>query len=341
MKRILGLVLVLAMIFSFAGCGDKKVDKGRILFNLDLAKYMEEFNYKGVKVDTKSSDFKTNYDQTISQDISENGLFKKITSGKVKEGDKVNIDFEGKKDGVPFEGGTSKGYDLIIGSNSFIDGFEDGLIGVEVGSTVDLKLTFPKDYQSAELAGQFVVFTVKVNYIVTEESLKPEEYYSELGFESVEDYYADVKERTVKSYLLNYVLENAKVKKYPKTDVNYIYEIQKAKSEENMKANYNMDFKSYLEAMGQTESQYKEDLIEEQIKPLIDNLMPIYYVLDCAGLKVTENDVEKKLNEMVKEMSNLSATKDEIVSYYGRYYVEALVVNDKIIDVMYKSAKIV
>lgn len=340
MKKILALTLIFAMLLCFVGCGDKKVEKGRILYNVDLEKYIEPFTYKGVKVNTKDSEYQTEYNQTITQDISEKGLFVKITSGKVKDGDTVNIDYEGKKDGVAFAGGTAKGQNLVIGSNSFIDGFEDGLIGVEVGATVDLKLTFPKDYHSADLAGQFVIFTVKVNHIVTDESLKPEEYYAQLGFESVEEYYEDVKERTVKSYLLNYIFENAKIKKYPKTDLENIYKVQKEKSAENIKANYQVDFKTYLDNMGQTESQYKEDLIEEQIKPLFDNLMPLYYVLDSEKSNVTEKEVDDKIKEMVNSMKDQGVTKEDIENYYGRYYIEALVVNDKVLDIMYKNAKI-
>ena len=83
-------------------------------------------------------------------------------------GDTVNIDFVGKLDGVAFEGGTAEGYDLVLGSGSFIDGFEDGLVGTTAGQTLDLNLTFPEDYSSAELAGQAVVFTVTVNYILEE-----------------------------------------------------------------------------------------------------------------------------------------------------------------------------
>lgn len=88
-----------------------------------------------------------------------------IADRAVKMGDTVNIDFMGKKDGVAFEGGTAEGYELGIGSGAFIDGFEDGLVGVMVGETVDLDLTFPQGYGNAELDGQAVVFTVTVNYI--------------------------------------------------------------------------------------------------------------------------------------------------------------------------------
>ncbi len=98
-----------------------------------------------------------------SQISAENGG---IRDRAVQDGDLVNIDFEGKKDGVAFEGGTSKGYNLSIGSGSFIEGFEEGLIGIMPGETVDLDLTFPETYGNADLAGAKVVFTVTVNYIV-------------------------------------------------------------------------------------------------------------------------------------------------------------------------------
>lgn len=82
-----------------------------------------------------------------------------------KLGDIVNIDYVGKKDGVAFDGGTGTGYDLGLGSGTFIDGFEDGLVGTKKGDTVDLNLTFPEEYHSEDLAGQDVVFTVTVNEV--------------------------------------------------------------------------------------------------------------------------------------------------------------------------------
>lgn len=94
-----------------------------------------------------------------------------------KDGDTVNIDYVGKKDGVAFDGGTAQGYDLTLGSDSFIDGFEDGLIGTKAGDQVSLDLTFPEDYHSEELAGAAVVFDVTVNSIKPAE---PVEYTDEL-----------------------------------------------------------------------------------------------------------------------------------------------------------------
>ena len=83
----------------------------------------------------------------------------------VENGDIVLLDFCGKKDGIAFEGGTAENYELTIGSNSFIPGFEEGMIGMKVGEEKDLDLTFPEEYHAADLAGAAVVFTVKVNAI--------------------------------------------------------------------------------------------------------------------------------------------------------------------------------
>lgn len=89
-----------------------------------------------------------------------------ITDRAAADGDTVNIDYVGKRDGVAFDGGTASGAFLILGSDSYIDGFEEGLVGVRPGETVTLELTFPESYSNTTLAGQAVEFTVTVNYIV-------------------------------------------------------------------------------------------------------------------------------------------------------------------------------
>jgi len=90
-----------------------------------------------------------------------------IKEGKIESGDIAVIDFEGFKDGVAFEGGKGENYSLTIGSNTFIPGFEDALIGHKSGEDVDVKVTFPKDYQSEELKGQKAVFKVKIHEVKT------------------------------------------------------------------------------------------------------------------------------------------------------------------------------
>ena len=143
MKRILSLTLVVFWLLALlTACGKNKT----ILFSsVDFDKALTLAEYKGITLDTSSDEYGEFYDNVIVSDIKNNSLYIEKTEGTVSEGDIANIDYVGKKDGVAFEGGTDEGYDLEIGSNSFIEGFESGLIGAEIGKTIDLNLTFPED----------------------------------------------------------------------------------------------------------------------------------------------------------------------------------------------------
>ena len=87
-------------------------------------------------------------------------------------GDQVTIDFVGEKDGVPFEGGAGNDYPLVLGSNTFIPGFEDQLVGVKAGEEKDIEVTFPENYQAPDLAGQAVIFKVKVHDVNVKSSIQ-------------------------------------------------------------------------------------------------------------------------------------------------------------------------
>ncbi|MCH5271484.1 MAG: FKBP-type peptidyl-prolyl cis-trans isomerase [Lachnospiraceae bacterium] len=108
------------------------------------------------------------------------GILGGIEDRAVEIGDTINLDYSGFKDGVAFAGGTAQNQQLIIGSGKFINGFEDGLVGVMPGETVDLNLSFPEGYGNAELAGQPVVFTVTVNYIYPDPIISAEEMQDEI-----------------------------------------------------------------------------------------------------------------------------------------------------------------
>ncbi|MCD7866240.1 MAG: trigger factor [Clostridiales bacterium] len=135
-------------------------------------------------------------------------MYVELDKTTVEDGDIVDIDYVGTMDGEEFDGGSAEGYQLTIGSDTFIDGFEDGLIGAEVGSTVELNLTFPDDYSSEDLAGQAVVFTVTVNSIVEEQTLTYDEMtddyvastFSDYGFSTVDDLIEDITSSLESSY---------------------------------------------------------------------------------------------------------------------------------------------
>ena len=338
MKRIIAaLTAVFLTAAALSACGKSA---SRTLYNDKLTKYVTLGDYKGIKVDTKSEEFKKYYDDTVESDISDNELYVHKTEGTVADGDTVNIDYTGKKDGVAFDGGTAAGYDLKIGSKSFIDGFETGLIGKQIGETVDLNLTFPESYSSAELAGAAVVFTVKINYVITDEKRTPEDYFADLGFKTLKDYTDDVTERAVKSFLVDKVKSASKIKEYPQKDIDTIYSSYKNMVEQNIASNYGVDFTTYLSYTGKTEDEFKSDIVTNQIKPVMENQMLMYAVLDKEKLGLNKDDVTKKLNETVKNYNSSSVTADVLKKYYGDYYFEYLVVNEKATDYLYKNAEI-
>lgn len=168
-KRRLVLLPLLLVFGLLAGCGS---DEGKALHEMKVEKYVTLGEYTGINVTVPSPEVTEAMQEQYLQQIYFSNVVteeeEKITNRAVKDGDVVNIDYMGKKDGVAFDGGTAADQYLGIGSNMFIDGFEEGLVGVLPGETVDLNLTFPAGYQSADLAGQAVVFTVTVNYIYPE-----------------------------------------------------------------------------------------------------------------------------------------------------------------------------
>ncbi len=216
-KKILMVLLAAAMAMSAGACGKEaqkdssggaQADGKQSTAEADKVDYQAEEcvklgDYLAMEI-SLPNDYKVteeqieDYANNMAQ-YSAQPSYKDTNKKKVEEGDIVNIDYEGKKDGMAFDGGTDTGFHLEIGSNTFIDGFEEGLIGKKVGQTVDLDLTFPENYQSAELAGQAVVFTVKINKIVKEDpdakfELTDEYVKKNFNVDTVDDYKKQVKD---------------------------------------------------------------------------------------------------------------------------------------------------
>ncbi len=206
MKRKIALLMVCSMaaVTILGGCGtdetvdntyssaeseDEEVTAEELLSasDYDITDYVTlPDDYMDLSI-TLSSNYEVT-DEEIQEYVEDNILLYYPTydltdKTTVEEGDIVNIDYVGTLDGEEFDGGSAENYNLTIGSGTFIDGFEDGLIGQDVGTTVDLNLTFPEDYSNEDLAGQDVVFTVTINGIMEERTLG----YDEITDQYVED----------------------------------------------------------------------------------------------------------------------------------------------------------
>ncbi len=156
--------------------------------------------YKGIEVEkTEVVVTDEEVDAEIQKELEKNASMNEITDRPVKDGDLVNVDFEGFVDGVAFDGGKADDYPLTIGSHSFIPGFEEALIGAVIGEDTDVNVTFPEDYQAAELAGKPAVFKCKVNKIL--EKVLPElndEFADDVSeFSTLDEYKADVRAKLV------------------------------------------------------------------------------------------------------------------------------------------------
>lgn len=236
----------------------------------------------------------------------------KDKDGKIAEGDQAIIDFEGFKDGISFDGGKGENYPLVIGSNSFIPGFEEGLIGLGKGETKDLELTFPENYHSEELKGAKVVFKVTVKEI--KERIYPEyneDFFNDLDMEGVKD------EKSLREEIKNHIKSHkeaeiedkyfeeclTKVSEDAKMDIpNEMIEeeIDRMVNDFSERLKYQgMNIDTYMNMLGLTREQFKENFREEATKR-VKYRLSIEAVVKKENIKVEE----KELNDYSKEMAD-------------------------------------
>ncbi|MCF0246862.1 MAG: trigger factor [Ileibacterium sp.] len=229
-----------------------------------------------------------------------------------ENGDRVMIDFIGEKDGVPFDGGTASNYGLVLGSSTFIPGFEEQLIGTKAGEKKDVEVSFPKDYFEPSLAGQPVVFHVTVNEVQKEIQPELNDAFIEKmkldGVKTVEDLKAKVKaemesfkkqeaDNKVVMQALEKISEGSKID-IPQAMVDNRVEQMKQEVESNMQQ-YGMGLKQYLEMIGQTDEQFTESLQPQAILEIRQAL-----ILEAIAAK---EDIQAEDKEIEEEYALLSS----------------------------------
>ena len=227
-----------------------------------------------------------------------------------EEGDTVTIDYCGKKDGVEFEGGTSSDHKLVLGSHTFIPGFEEGLIGVSEGDEKNLELTFPEDYHSADLAGAAVVFEVKVKAV--EKKVLPEvndefvEDQNIAGVDTVEQFRENVRERLsgIAKRNAESAAENDMMEEFAKAVIVTIPEEmiseeveQQVQSRVYEMQQYGLSFSQYLQMMGMTPETFKESFREGAEKTQKVRL-GLRALAKREGFTVSDEDLAKQYEEI-------------------------------------------
>ncbi len=288
------------------------------ILDYDMTQYVKVGDYRNLDVvysETEITDdivdyaylnFLSDYAEAVDPSYYE-------TEREVRDGDVVSLDFCGKKDGEAFQGGTATGYILEIGSGTFIPGFEEGLIGVMPGEEVDLDLTFPENYQSAELAGQAVVFTCTVQGIVTIDSIlatandnlepgqnpiKTEEDLRDLCRTELLKQAADYAMQDLESQILNALPALVTELQEMPADLKTSYDDLTLQSITNMAATYyGMDPETLLSYNGMT----VDDYIAMYSYPQLLSDAALYCIAAENGMLPTEEEYAQMMSDYIAE----------------------------------------
>lgn len=315
--------------------------------------YVTLGQYKGltieldpIEVTDDEIDSRINSNIKLSADGSET-----LTEGKVQNGDTANIDFEGKKDDVAFDGGTAEGYDLEIGSGTFIPGFEEGLVDVEIGQTVDLPLTFPENYGNADLAGQDVVFTVTVHSVKRPKEISDElasklsdgeattvAAYRELVASDLMDEKKANQEANTKGEILTLVANNSTINEYPQELIDYTVN-QMTDYYKSYAEAYSMNFEEFLTAaFGITEDQFMEEA-EFSAKENLQQEIYVNAIAEQEDLVPDDAALKAKADELAVTYGYESG--DDLIAAYGEAVVKNSIVYDEVMNFLVENTNII
>ena len=337
-KKLVTILTAISLVATLTACGNSN----------GSSKYVTLGEFEGLEVEVEKTEVTDSAvesygKQQLDYYVENYGLYdtEAITDRTdVQTGDVVNIDFEGLKDGVAFEGGTATATNLEIGSNSFIEGFESGLIGAKVGDQVSLNLTFPAEYDNADLAGAAVVFNVKINSINTK---KPAVYNDaliaklQMGFTTMDEYYASVKttleeqatstfEESKSTKVWEAVKGVCTVKEIPQDLVDEQVAPFQTKLEEYVTES-GQTMEDYLASMGTTQEQFTEE-ITTYAEQNVEQTLIVEAIAAKQKLKVTDDEYKAKLAE---EAAAAGYAEGKYEDYISDYYLSEQKYRDQLL----------
>lgn len=273
-KNVVVLTMAMILVLALAGCGSKKEGHTDITgksegieSTMTVLAYYDNLEIAASEIEP------TEEDMAYQENVAYSKILQDV-EGKtvVEEGDIANINYKGLLDGVAFEGGTAENYSLMIGSGTFIDGFEEQLVGAEVGGSYELELTFPKDYQSEDLAGKEVIFEVTVNKI--QELVEPDEEY-------ILD---QIRQSKLRQTILLKLVEGSEFK-MDKGEVQEMYDSMLEQYEYYASAGGGLE--KYLEFVGQTRKEFDE-MLKQDVNRSIQGTLLMDEIARREGLATEE-----------------------------------------------------
>ena len=304
--------------------------------------------YKGIEI--KKVEYNVT-DKDVKEELKHmqehNARLVTVTDRPVEKGDTAVIDFEGFVDGKAFDGGKGENYDLEIGSNTFIPGFEDQVEGMKVDEEKDVKVKFPDEYFSKDLAGKDEIFKITVHEIKKKELPKLDDEFAKdvSEFDTLEELKKDIKEKQEKANAdkAKYETEDAVIKavcKEMKVDIpagmieteteNMLKDIETRLSYQGLKLD------QYFKMMGKTEEEVKKEY-EPQAIDAIKSRLALEAVVKAEKIEVEEKEIEEKLEEMAK---NYGKSADELKENENvKNYIKQGIETEKAVDFLVKNAK--
>lgn len=320
--------------------------------------------YKGIEVDCKISD--EDLQAEIDSFLANNSTEDKIKKGKCKKGDMVNIDYVGKVDGEAFDNGSATDQTITLGASGYIDGFDDGIVGMKVGDTKDINVTFPEDYGqggedeeakklAGKPAGKPAVFTITLNYISETKmpKLNDKLVSEKTEYKTVAEYkegtrnkLLEDKKKSAGQTAYGEVEQKAEVKKYPETLVESCKSQLDAYYKYTAKQYGYSDFKTFLSAMQMDEATYNDNLLKAA-QSIAKTQILAEAIAAKENITVTDEEIKAEIASVAEQAGQQEADlKKNFEDLYGqaitieRYYKVTLLTN-KVIDFVGENAKII
>lgn len=325
-KKTLALLLVLAMTFSLAACGDdadnsstdntvSEENNANADSNVQVEGegIVEMGQYKGLTVEAAkyvpAEDELNYYIEAFYQEEALGFEFNK----QVEEGDLVILDYVGTIDGVAFEGGTAQDASLLIGSDSFIDGFEDGMVGMELGEVRDLNLKFPDDYYNTDYAGKECVFNVTVKQIIPpmsdetiavfqNENYSNVEEFKEFSMKTIDEYFNSDFETDIITSVLDQIINSTTFGAMPE-DLMEKHRGTVTSAYSAVAQSYGMDLDSYLT--------YNNTSLDEMAGLFAKRDLIFATIAENEGISVTAEEVEQSALDIIAQYYNNDITLEE------------------------------
>ena len=298
-------------------------------------------DYKGINITKVEYNVKdADVDAEIERLRQRNSRMVEVTDRAAENGDTATIDFSGSIDGVKFEGGTSENYPLVLGSGSFIPGFEEQVVGMKVGEEKDVNVRFPDDYQAAELKGKDAVFAVKLNKLEKKElpEVNDEFIKDAAGAESVDAYRKETRERLEKqakekgdaeteNNIVRAIAANAEVE-IPDAMIESQIDAMVRNAEYRMGMQYGgLKLADYLKYMGSNMDDFRNGY-RAQAGENVKAQLVIDAIVRAENIKAEESEIEAKLEELAKAAGKtLEEYKKDVTDSQREYLANDIVVN--------------